>query len=418
MVLDYREYLIEKTKDAKEAARTMAVLSTDEKNSGLLNMAKALREKSSDIIEENKKDLTAGEAKGLSKAMLERLLLNEARIEDMAKGIENIVSLPDPIGEAVRGFNTKKGLNITQITVPLGVIGIIYESRPNVTADASALCIKSGNVCVLRGGSEAINSNRKIVEVLSNASEAAGLPKGVITLIDVTDREAVNALMKLNGYIDVLIPRGGAGLIKNVVENSTVPVIETGAGNCHVFVDESANFKMAEDIIINAKVQRPSVCNSIETILIHEKIAQEFLPLIKTSLENNKVEIRGCEKTQGIIGGKAAEELDWATEYNDLILAVKVVSNMEEAMDHIYKYGTKHSEAIVTENYANAQKFQRSVDAAAVYVNASTRFTDGGEFGFGAEIGISTQKLHARGPMALKELTSTKYLVNGNGQIR
>jgi glutamate-5-semialdehyde dehydrogenase len=318
----------------------------------------------------------------------------------------------------IEGFKTHNELKISKVRVPLGVVGIIYEARPNVTIDAAALCIKSGNSCILRGGSEAINSNIAISETISKAATESGLPNGAVTFVDVTEREIVDIMLKFNECIDVLIPRGGANLIRKVVENATVPVIETGVGNCHVFVDESADVKKAIEIIVNAKTHRPGVCNAIETILIHKNIAENILGKLKDELEEKKVQLRGCEETRKLIECEEATEEDWSTEYLDLILAVKVVNDIDEAMDHIYKYGTKHSEAIITENYTNSQRFLKEVDAAAVYINASTRFTDGGEFGFGAEIGISTQKLHARGPMGLKELTSYKYLIYGNGQIR
>lgn len=336
----------------------------------------------------------------------------------MASAVEQVAGLNDPIGEVIEGFKTYNELKISKIRVPLGVVGIIYEARPNVTIDAAALCIKSGNSCILRGGSEAINSNIAISEIISKAATESGLPNGAVTFVDITDREIVDIMLKFNECIDVLIPRGGANLIRKVVENATVPVIETGVGNCHVFVDESADVKKAIEIIVNAKTHRPGVCNAIETILVHKNIADNILGELKKELEEKKVQLRGCEETRKLIQCEEATEDDWATEYLDLILAVKVVNDIDDALEHIYKYGTKHSEAIVTENYTNSQRFLKEVDAAAVYVNASTRFTDGGEFGFGAEIGISTQKLHARGPMGLKELTSYKYLIYGDGQIR
>lgn len=416
--MDYKEYLIEKATAAKNAARKLAYIDTKTKNYALNKMADALLAKKEEIKAANSIDIKNGEDKGLSKSLLDRLLLNDARIEDMAKGLREVAALEDPIGESLRMWKTTNNLQIAQVRVPLGVIGMIYEARPNVTVDAAALCLKSGNACILRGGSEAINSNKTIASIISSAAEEAGLPAGSITLIDITSREAATAMMKLNGYIDVLIPRGGAGLIKSVVENSTVPVIETGVGNCHVFVDESAKLEDAKKIIINAKTQRPAVCNAIETILIHKNVAEKFLPDLAKDLKEFGVELRGCEKTKEIIDCSSASETDYATEFLDLILAVKVVKDVDEAVDHIYKYGTKHSESIITENYTNSQKFLTEVDAAAVYVNASTRFTDGSQFGFGAEIGISTQKLHSRGPMGLKELTSTKYVIYGNGQIR
>lgn len=416
--MDYKEYLIEKATVARNAARKLAYTNTKTKNAALNKMADALIANKEAIKEANSIDIKNGEEKGLSKSLIDRLLLNDARIEDMAKGLREVAALDDPIGESLRMWKTTTELQIAQVRVPLGVIGMIYEARPNVTVDAAALCLKSGNACILRGGSEAINSNKIIASTISTAAEEAGLPVGSITLIDITSREVATAMMKLNGYIDVLIPRGGAGLIKSVVENSSVPVIETGVGNCHVFVDESGNLEDAKKIIINAKTQRPGVCNAIETILIHKNIAEKFLPELSAELQKFGVELRGCEETAKIVSCSSATEADYATEFLDLILAVKVVKDIDEAVDHIYKYGTKHSEAIITESYTNSQKFLAEVDAAAVYVNASTRFTDGSQFGFGAEIGISTQKLHSRGPMGLKELTSTKYVVYGNGQIR
>jgi glutamate-5-semialdehyde dehydrogenase len=417
--MDIREFIIGKGRKAKEAARAMSSMSTEMKNKALNVMADSLVSSTEFILEANAVDMEKGRKKGLNNSLLDRLLLNEKRIKDMADGLRAVSKLDDPIGEVISMWRRPNDLQIGQMRVPLGVIGIIYEARPNVTVDATALCIKSGNAVMLKGGSEAIESNKAIVEVISRAASRVGLPENCIQFIDSTDREAVNILMKLNGYIDVLIPRGGAGLINAVVQNATVPVIETGVGNCHVFVDSSADFKMAQNIIINAKTQRPAVCNAIETILIHKDAAAEFLPLIAEKLKKLGVEIRGCDITSSIINGvKAASEADWASEYLDLILAVKIVDSLDEALNHIYTYGTKHSEAIVTNNYENAQRFLKEVDAAAVYINASTRFTDGSEFGFGAEIGISTQKLHARGPMGLKELTTTKYIVYGNGQIR
>lgn len=417
--MDVRDFIIGQGKNAKEAARAMASISTELKNKALNVMADSLISSTDLILEANAIDIEKGRKKGLNNSLLDRLLLNERRIKDMADGLRAVAKLNDPIGEVISMNRRPNELQIGQVRVPMGVIGIIYEARPNVTVDAAALCIKSGNSVILKGGSEAIESNKAIVEVISHAASRVGLPKNCIQFIDSTDREAVNILMRLNGYIDVLIPRGGASLINAVVQNATVPVIETGVGNCHVFVDSSADFMMAQNIIINAKTQRPAVCNAIETILIHKDAAEEFLPLIAERLKKLGVELRGCEISRNIINGiKAASEEDWASEYLDLILAVKVVDSLDEALNHIYTYGTKHSEAIVTNNYENAQRFLKEVDAAAVYINASTRFTDGSEFGFGAEIGISTQKLHARGPMGLKELTTTKYIVYGNGQIR
>lgn len=417
--MDIQDYVIRKAKIAKQASKKLSYKETPVKNSALLNMGKAILKNKSYILEENKKDVKNARAKGISNALIDRLMLNDDRIEGMANTFKDTAALQDPVGEVTRMWKRPNGLNIGKMKVPLGVIGIIYEARPNVTVDAAALCIKSGNAVVLKGGSEAINSNAAIYHVISKACYESGIENGAIQFIDATDRKSVDVMMKLNDYIDVLIPRGGAGLIKNVVKNSTVPVIETGLGNCHVYVDSSADFKMAEDIIINAKTQRPGVCNAMETLLVHKSIAEDFLPHLCTRLKNLGVEIRGCEITRSIVDNIVpASEEDWKTEYLDLILAVKVVSSIEEAMDHIYKYGTKHSEVIVTNDYSNSQKFLKEVDAAAVYVNASSRFTDGGQFGFGGEIGISTQKLHARGPMGLNELTTSKYIIYGNGQVR
>lgn len=417
--MDNKAYIEEKGKRSKEAARTLGNTATNIKNKALNMMAEALIQNVSFILNENKKDMETGQDKGLSRAMLDRLLLNEKRIADMAEGLRQIAALPDPIGEVTKGFQRPNGLKINQVRVPFGVIGIIYEARPNVTVDAAGLCIKSGNAVLLRGGSEALNSNKAIAEIIAKAGAAAGLPENSIQYIDIKDREAVNIMLKLNSYIDVLIPRGGAGLIRNVVQNATVPVIETGVGNCHVYVDSDADLSMAEDIIINAKTQRPAVCNAMETLLVHKACYKELLEKLAPKLVSLGVEIRGCEKTQALIKAAVpASKEDWSTEFLDLILAVKIVDSLDEAIEHIYKYGTKHSEAIITNNYFNSQRFLKEIDAAAVYVNASTRFTDGFEFGFGGEIGISTQKLHARGPMGLEQLTSIKYMIYGEGQVR
>lgn len=408
-----------KAQQAKEAAAKLSILPTDAKNKALLQMAAALEKNMQEILTENRKDMEAGRAKGLSKAMLDRLLLSEERIASMAEGLRLAADLPDPVGEGLGSAYRPNGLEIQKIRVPLGVIGIIYEARPNVTADAIGLCLKSGNAVLLRGGSEAIHSNTVIAQILSRAAYAAGIPSGAIGFIETTDRRAVNAMLSLRGYLDVVIPRGGVGLIQAVVENSRVPVIETGTGICHTYVDEAADPTMAEEIAFNAKVSRPAVCNAMETLLVHEKIAEAFLPRMLQRFFEAGVQIRGCEKTMHYGGDVVlATEEDWAAEYGDYILAVRIVKNLEEAVQHIARYGTKHSETIVTNSYENARRFQHVVDAAVVYVNASTRFTDGYEFGFGAEIGISTQKLHARGPMGLRELTSTKYLVFGAGQTR
>ncbi len=420
--MDINAYLLKYGVQAKSAARKLSIAGTDKKNSALKNAAQILIEKENDIIKANRLDVEKAINNGMSQAMTDRLTLNHDRIIGMSEGLMQLTKLSDPIGETVEGWVRPNGLEILKKRVPLGVIGIIFESRPNVTADAAGLCIKSGNACILRGGSEAINSNLCISSIFSEALKEAGLPEACVNLIDNTDREIVNALMKLNAYIDVLIPRGGAGLIKSVIQNSTVPVIQTGTGNCHIYVDESADLNMAKDIIINAKVQRPSVCNAVETILISGKVAEEFLPIIANELINYNVELRCCQNAlkylEPSVYIKKATEDDWATEYNDLILAVKIVDSIDDAIEHISKYGTLHSESIITRSLENAKRFQNEVDAACVYVNSSTRFTDGFEFGFGAEIGISNQKLHARGPMGLKELTTTKYIINGNGQIR
>lgn len=404
---------------AKKAAAKLAVINTAVKNQALLAMADALEKNQDIILAANALDMGCATAKGMKSSMLDRLKLTAERIKGMADGLRQVAALPDPVGNVVGGCTLANGLNVTKIRVPLGVIGIIYEARPNVTADAAGLCLKSGNVVVLKGGSEAMESNKAIAAVLYAAAESAGLPEGCIQFIDTSDRQAVNDLIHMNGLVDVVIPRGGAGLIKMVVMNATVPVIETGAGLCHTYIDSAADVEMGVKICMNAKVQRPSVCNAMETLLVHKDIAPEFLPPMLEAYFAAGVEIRGDEGVQAYSPKVVpVTEEDWSTEYGDLRLSVKLVASMEEAMEHIAKYGTGHSECIVTENYANAQLFQRTVDAAAVYVNASTRFTDGGEFGFGAEIGISTQKLHARGPMALPELTSTKYLICGNGQVR
>lgn len=423
--MNIREYVEYKGNLAKRASKLMSTLETNLKNNAILNIAKSLIDNSNIILEANLKDLEKGEKNGLSASMLDRLKLTEKRIEDMAEGLKQIASLPDPIGETLQMHKRPNGLEIGKVRVPLGVIGIIYEARPNVTVDASGLCLKTGNAILLRGGSEAINSNIAITNIISKSAIASGLPNGCIQLIESTDREAVNIMFRLNKYLDVLIPRGGANLIKTVVENASVPVIETGVGNCHIYVDEYANIEMAKNIVINAKTHRPGVCNAMETLLVHKDIADAFLPFLCETLNNLGVEIRGCTLTKEIMSKtnlanviKSANDEDWRTEFLDLILAIKIVNSIDEALDHIYTYGTKHSEAIITDNYLNSRKFLKEIDAAAVYVNASTRFTDGYEFGFGAEIGISTQKLHARGPMGLNELTTTKYVIYGEGQIR
>ncbi len=408
-----------KAQAAKQAAAKLAVTSTAVKNAALLAMAAALEAQQAEILSANEHDMTAAATKGMKSSMLDRLKLTAERISGMADGLRQVAGLADPVGNVIDGKTLPNGLHITKIRVPLGVIGIIYEARPNVTADAAGLCLKSGNAVILKGGSEAMESNKTVAAILAQAAEGAGIPAGSIQFIDTSDRQAVQDLIHMNGLVDVVIPRGGAGLIQAVVRNASVPVIETGAGVCHTYVDKDADVEMAMKIAFNAKVQRPSVCNAMETLLVHKDIADKFLPMMLMMYNSSAVEIRGDEAVQEYSGQvHPATEEDWSTEYGDLRLSVKIVDSIEEAMAHIAKYGTGHSECIVTDNYQAAQLFQYTVDAAAVYVNASTRFTDGNEFGFGAEIGISTQKLHARGPMALPELTSTKYLINGNGQVR
>ncbi len=411
--------MIEMGKRAKEASRVLATAG-ELKNKALYALADALEAEVSYILEENKKDLDAGRANGMSDALLDRLALTKERVSSMAEGARQVAAFKDPVGDVLSGNKLPNGLEVTKVRVPLGVIGIIYEARPNVTADAAALCLKSGNAVILRGGKEAINSNMAVAEVMRKAIKEAGLPEDSVQLVKDTTRQSSIELMGLTEYLDVLIPRGGAGLIKATVENAKVPVIETGAGNCHVYIDEFADIKMAADIVFNAKTSRPSVCNAIETVLVHKNIAEKALPLMKAELDKMNVEIRGCERTKAVLGDSVvdATDEDYFTEYHDYILACKVVDDIDEAIAHISKHSTGHSECIVTDNYANANKFTSEIDSAAVYVNASTRFTDGGEFGLGAEIGISTQKLHARGPMGINELTSMKFIIRGNGQVR
>ena len=405
-------------KKAKEAARALAKAGP-KKTAALQAAARALLARQEELLAANRADVEAGEAAGMRDSLLDRLRLTEGRIHGMAQALREVAEAPDPVGRVLSGEVRPNGLQIQKITVPLGVIGIIYEARPNVTSDAAGLCLKAGNAVILRGGKEAFRSNLAVAQVLRDALEESGLPADCVQLVEDTSRQSAQELMGLTGYLDVLIPRGGAGLIRAVKENSRVPVIETGVGNCHAYVDAAADLDMAADIVYNAKCSRPSVCNAIETLLVHEKIAGEALPRIKSRLDEKQVELRGCEKTRAILPGiAAAAEEDWGTEYNDYILAVKVVGSLEEALGHIARYSSGHSEVIVTEDYSAAQRFLEEVDSAAVYVNASTRFTDGGEFGLGAEIGISTQKLHARGPMGLEQLTSTKFLVRGRGQVR
>lgn len=411
--------LIEMGKRAKKAASVLNTLGSTEKNEGLLAASRALLDRMEEIEAANAKDMELAKSRNMSQGLLDRLALNPARIQAMADGLKEVAALEDPVGEVLSMKTRPNGLVIGKKRVPIGVVGMIYEARPNVTADAFGLCFKSGNAVILKGGSDALYSNQAIAEALREGLASCGLPEDAVQLISDTSREITKEMMRLNDYIDVLIPRGGAGLIQSVVENSTVPVIETGTGNCHIYVDESADFDMALDIIENAKTQRIGVCNACESLVIHRDIAPEFLPLLKERLDRFSVEIRGDEEACSLVSGLVpASAEDWGTEYLDYIISVKIVGTIEEAIAHINQYNTGHSESIVTSNYASAQKFLNEIDAAAVYVNASTRFTDGSEFGFGAEIGISTQKLHARGPMGLKELTTTKYVIYGNGQIR
>ncbi len=404
---------------AKQAAAQLATASSEAKNHALLAMAAALEKGSDKILAANALDMAAEREKGQPAAILDRLLLTQDRIADMADGLRSLAALEDPIGKVDKMWYGAQHIQIGKMRVPLGVVGVIYEARPNVTSDVAGICLKTGNAVILRGSASAIHSNQVIVALLETATVMAGLPEGCIQLLTDTSRETAAQFMRMNEYIDVLIPRGGAGLIRSVVEGATVPVIETGTGNCHIFVDESADLAMAEAIVLNAKCQRPGVCNAMETLLVHKAVAAKFLPQIGAAFKQKGVEIRGdMETCRYIVEAKKATEEDYATEFLDLILAVKTVSSLEEAIAHINRYGTGHSEAIITQNYQNSRIFQQQVDAAAVYVNASTRFTDGFQFGFGAEIGISTQKLHARGPMGLEEMTTCKYIVMGEGQIR
>ena len=406
-------------KNAKAVQGFLSTVTTQQKNDALAQISKALIANQSEIIKANATDIENGEKAGLNKGLLDRLMLNSQRIEDIAKAIEQVILLDDPCGHTVSQYKRDNGLLIEKVTVPMGIIGIIYEARPNVTADAAALCLKSGNAVILRGGKEAINSNMAITSIMRDAIAKAGFPKDVIQLVTDTSRDSANEMMTLNGYLDCLIPRGGANLIKAVVNNSTVPVIETGSGNCHIFVDESADIEMAANIIFNAKTQRISVCNACESLVIHKNIINKALPIIKARLDEKNVEIRGDEGAQNACDGIIpASEEDFGTEYLDYIISVKTVDDITQAINHINNNSTGHSEAIITNNDDNAKLFMQCIDSSSVYVNASTRFTDGGEFGLGAEIGISTQKLHARGPMGLAQLTTTKYLIHGNGQVR
>jgi len=423
--MNIENYVSQVVKDAKTASRTVASAGTIAKNTALNNIAEGIIAATATLQLENEKDVLAAQQAGLSEAIIDRLRLTDSRIKDMAEGVRQIIGLPDPVGQIISGHTRPNGLQIQKIRVPIGVIVIIYESRPNVTADAAALCLKAGNAVILRGGKESIHSNVAIYRILASALEKAGLDKRCIQIIEVIDREAVDYLLKADKYVDVVIPRGGESLIRAVVEKSTIPVIKHYKGVCHTYVDEFANLKLAEDVCLNAKVQRPATCNAMETMLVHEKVAPVFLTSMAKRLNEAKVEIMGCDRTCAILSrGESrfcptqATDEDFYNEYLDLILNVKVVNSLDDAMLHISHYGSNHSDAIITENVNHALKFTREVDSAAVYVNASTRFTDGFEFGMGAEIGISTDKLHARGPMGLEELTSYKFVVFGNGQVR
>ncbi len=417
--MDIKQYVFDKAKKAKAASRALANLSTDIKNNALFKMAAGLEKDAGRLMAENKRDVAEAGKKGLSRAMIDRLTLNADRIKTMADGLREVAALPDPVGEVLRMWRRPNGMEVGRMRVPIGLIGIIYESRPNVTADSAALCLKSGNAVLLRGGSEAVHSNTAIAGVLSEAGAQAGIPDGAVSLIENPDRACVMEMLKLNQFIDLIIPRGGEGLIRMVSENSTIPVIKHDKGVCHVYVDCKADPAMAEEICFNAKVQRPGTCNAMETMLVHKDLSSSFLPAMIGRFMKAGVEIRGCARTKMLVPDvKAATDKDWDTEYNDLILNVKVVDNMDDAMEHIAAHGSQHSESIVTNDYLNARRFLREVDASAVFVNASTRLNDGYEFGLGAEIGISTTRIHARGPMGLEELTSTKFIVLGSGQIR
>lgn len=417
--MDIKAYVLGKAHEAKEGARAIAKASSGQKNSALIKMAEALIKNAAELQKENKKDLAAAKEKGLGKAMIDRLTLTAKGIDEMAKGLEEIAALPDPVGEITRMRQRPNGMTVGKMRVPLGVIGIIYESRPNVTADATALCLKAGNAVILRGGSEAVHSNKAIVKVLKGAAKKEGIHEGVITFIDNIDRQAIMELLKLEGLIDVVIPRGGEGLIRAVTENSRIPVLKHYKGVCHVFVDRDADLQMAEDICFNAKVQRPGTCNAMETMLIDEKVAKKFLPPMIKRFKDAGVLLKGCPATIKIDNSlEAAKEKDFHNEYLDKVLNVKILKDMDAAMDHIAKYSSAHSDAIVTRDYEKALRFLREVDSSAVLVNASTRLNDGFQFGLGAEMGISTDKIHARGPMGLEELTCTKFIVMGNGQLR
>jgi len=417
--MDIKAFVLNKALEAKEGARALAKASSKQKNAALIGMAEALKKRSKDLISENKKDIKYAEGKGLSKALIDRLTLNEKRVNEMAAGLIEVAALPDPVGEIIRMRQRPNGMTVGKMRVPIGVIGIIYESRPNVTADAASLCMKAGNAVILRGGSEAINSNKAIVKVLKEAAKKEGLHEGIVTFIDTPDRQAIMEMLKLEGIVDLIIPRGGESLIRAVAENSRIPVLKHYKGVCHIFVDMDADFKMAEDICFNAKVQRPGTCNAMETMLVDKKIAKAFLPSMIKRFKKAGVKIKGCPLTRKMDASlEKAQEEDFYREYLDLIVNVRVVNGIEEAMTHIAKYSSAHSDAIVTKDYDKAMRFLKEVDSSAVFVNASTRLNDGFQFGLGAEIGISTDKIHARGPMGLEELTCTKFIVLGNGQLR
>jgi glutamate-5-semialdehyde dehydrogenase len=417
--MDIKEFVLSKAKEAREGARSIAKASSAQKNAALLRMAESLRKRSKELIRENTRDIEFAKKKGLSKAMIDRLALNDKRINEMALGLAEVAALPDPAGEILKMSQRPNGMTVGKMRVPIGVIGIIYESRPNVTADATSLCLKAGNAVVLRGGSEAIHSNKAIVKILRDAAKAEGIHEGAITFMDISDREAVMEMLKLEGIIDLIIPRGGEGLIRAVTENSRIPVLKHYKGVCHVFVDSDADLKMAEDICFNAKVQRPGTCNAMETMLVDRKVAKKFLPEMIKRFQEAGVILKGCRETNKIASGiDAAQEEDYYREYLDLTLNVRVVNDIDAAMEHIATYSSAHSDSIVTKDYAKGMRFLREVDSSAVLINASTRLNDGFQFGLGAEIGISTDKIHARGPMGLEELTCTKFIVLGNGQLR
>lgn len=417
--MDIKEFVFTKAKEAKEGARSVGKASSKQKNLALIKMAEALKKRSKELIKENAKDIVFARKKGLSKAMIDRLTLNDKRISEMSKGLVEVAALPDPVGEIVRMWQRPNGMSVGKMRVPIGLIGIIYESRPNVTADATSLCLKAGNAVILRGGSEAIHSNRAIVKILRDIAKKEGLNEGAVTFIDIPDREAVMEMLKLEGIVDLIIPRGGEGLIRAVTENSRIPVLKHYKGVCHIFVDRDADLQMAQDICFNAKVQRPGTCNAMETMLVDKKVAGKFLPAMAARFKKAGVVLKGCAETRKVLPGiDLIKEEEYYNEYLDLVLNVRVVKDIDEAMEHIAKYSSAHSDSIVTKDYAKGMRFIREVDSSAVFVNASTRLNDGYQFGLGAEIGISTDKIHARGPMGLEELTCTKFIVFGNGQLR